>query len=241
MPNAGRVWNGGARREPELRAHCYQNTLLLLADIGSNRQVFRRMLRGYTTSGEGAIWNRRMNRDWPAKHREIVSRGWLQRNEISVEAGSCGMLTTFIKERFEEVLKMGTSVNSGLAIEGCNSHSAVANAVEANKQVPMAYNAGGEFVGRQLIAIWEENHLVCFDVSSRKGTQNELEKAFAALDFHLADHLGLAMERNDEGDAVSSLGCRDWDDDYAWKPLEIGAPARILRVEPACSSLQLSF
>ena len=79
------------------------------------------------------------------------------------------------------------------------------------------------------------------DLYLRKGNQKGLEKAFAALDFHLADHLGLAVERNDEGDAVSSLGCRDWDDDYAWNPLEIGAPARILRVEPACSSLQLSF
>lgn len=217
------------------------HTLLLLADIGSNRRVFRRMLRGYTASGEGAIWNHRMNHDWLAKHREIVSRGWLQRNEISVEAGSCGVLTMFIEQRFEEVLKMGTSVNSCLAIGGCNSHSAVANAVDANKQVVMAYNAGGEFVGRQLIAISEEKHLVCFDVYARKGAPTELERAFAAVDFHLAELLGLAVERDDEGYTVSSLVCRDWYDDYAWNPLEIGAPARILRVEPASSSLQLSF
>lgn len=111
------------------------------------------MLRGYTTSGEGAIWSRRMNRDWLAKRREIVSRGWLKGNGISVEAGSFGVLTMFIKQRFEEVLKRGPSVNSCLAIGGCNSHSAVANAVDAKKQVVMAYNTGGEFVGRQLIAI----------------------------------------------------------------------------------------
>jgi len=75
----------------------------------------------------------------------------------------------------------------------------------------------------------------------RKSNQKGLEKAFAALDFHLADLQGLALERNDEGYAVSSLVCQDWYDDYVWTPLEIGVPARILRVEPACSSLQLSF
>ena len=128
-------------------------TLLLLADIVSNRRICRRILRGYTTSGEGSIWSRRMNRDWLAKRREIVSRGWLKGNGISVEAGSFGVLTMFIKQRFEEVLKRGPSVNSCLAIGGCNSHSAVANAVDAKKQVVMAYNTGGEFVGRQLIAI----------------------------------------------------------------------------------------
>ncbi|MEO1834377.1 MAG: hypothetical protein ABGZ49_02700, partial [Akkermansiaceae bacterium] len=71
----------------------------------SNRRICRRMLRGYTTSGEGAIWSCRMNRDWLAKRREIVSRGWLKGNGISVEAGSFGVLTMFIKQRFEEVLK----------------------------------------------------------------------------------------------------------------------------------------
>lgn len=143
-----------------------------------------------------------------------VKKGiWLTgiRTEIHLPDGTRVFLE--LERRFEQVLKMGTLVGSCLALEGCNSHSALANAADVNKQVIMAYDSDRKFLGRQLIGIAEERKLVCFDVYGEK--TNWLEPAFAAFDFELESLMALPVYRGGEYQ-LKSIVCREWYDDYAW-------------------------
>jgi len=57
---------------------------------------------------------------------------------------------------------MRSYVDSGLSIGGCNQHSAIANALDANKRVLFIYDENGKFLASQLLAITKDRKLACF-------------------------------------------------------------------------------
>ena len=217
------------------------HTIHLLGEVTCNKRVFRRMLRSYASEGGTAIRAHQKNQECMVSHRQLVQRGWFTPHVVEVQTEKTGRFVMRVEQQFEEVLKMGTRVGSCPAIGGCNSHSAVANAADANKQVVVAHDAEGRFMARQLIAISEEGRLVCFDLYRARGEEEELERAFSAYDRYLAKALGIPLETEDDGYTIKPLVCPEWYDDYAWNPLRIEEPARILRIERPRRPAELTF
>lgn len=191
------------------------HTRLYANAANENRRAYRKLIRRYTGSGENGILFHPSNQQWLRTHRYVRQGIWLtgMRAEIVLTDGKRVFLE--MERRFEQVLKMGTLVNSCLAIDGCNSHSALANAADVNKQVIMAYDENQKFIGRQLVGIAEERSLVCFDVYGQ--SCRELMPAFAAFDDHLEKLMALPIHRDGEYQ-LKSLVCREWYDDYSWQP-----------------------
>ncbi|MGB0774590.1 MAG: hypothetical protein ACPGUY_02015 [Akkermansiaceae bacterium] len=180
-----------------------------------NRRAYGKLIKRYSAQGENGILFHPRNQHWLHTHRYVRQGVWLTglRAEIVLTDGRRVFLE--MERRFEQVLKMGTLVNSCLALDGINSHSALANAADVNKQVVMAYDDEQRFLGRQLVGIAEERRLVCFDVYGQN--EDQLLPAFSAFDCELEKLMALPIQR--EGDyQLKPLVCREWYDDYAWSP-----------------------
>ena len=104
-----------------------------------------------------------------------------------------GLLTLQFEHNLEEVLKIGTYVDSCVALGGFNSFNASSVALDANKQVVFARDAKGKFVARQVVALSEKHQLLCYDVYFRGGSCDELEKFFIEYDKRLASRLGVII------------------------------------------------
>jgi hypothetical protein len=110
-----------------------------------------------------------------------------------------------------EVLQMGNSVGSCLAMGGWFSHSAAAVVLDLNKSVLFARNSRGEFLGRQRIAIDDEGRLVCSPVYPLSASPS-LKWAFRDYDQRFAQALGVELGKGD----VSLLIANDCYEDYPW-------------------------
>jgi len=191
------------------------HTRLYANAADENRRAYRKLIQRYSSGGENGILFHPSNQQWLRTHRYVKQGVWLtgMRAEIILTDGKRVFLE--MERRFEQVLKMGTLVNSCLALDGCNSHSALANAADVNKQVIMAYDQDQKFLGRQLVGIAEEQRLVCFDVYGQK--TSELMPAFAAFDYQLEKLMALPIHKEGEYQ-LKPLVCREWYDDYCWQP-----------------------
>jgi hypothetical protein len=211
---------GEAPSESTLDPH----TRLYARAADENRRTYHKLIRRYRQGGEAGILFHPRNQQWLRGHSFVKGGIWLGgvRARVRLEDGT--ELVLELERRFEQVLKMGTLVNSCLALDGCNSHSALANAADINKQVVMAYDHSGKFLARQLVGIAEERRLVCFDVYSRGSL--ELEPAFAAFDHQLERILSLPIHREGEYE-LQPIVCRHWYEDCAWDPAAT-TPAKII-------------
>ncbi|MFK7909227.1 MAG: hypothetical protein AB8F34_01355 [Akkermansiaceae bacterium] len=211
---------GSVGQEDGLQLH----TRLYASAADENRRVYQKLIRRYHQLGEQGILAHPSNQQWLRSHPFVKAGVWLTglRAEIELPDGSRVFLET--ERRFEQVLQMGTLVNSCLALDGCNSHSALANAADVNKQVVMAYDADARFLGRQLIGISEQRKLVVFRVYGDEA--GRLMPAFAAFDYQLERLLALPL--HGEGDyEIQRVVCREWYDDYSWLP-ESDGEAKII-------------
>jgi hypothetical protein len=117
-----------------------------------------------------------------------------------------------------EVLKLGTYVGSCLAIGGMCSDSAVAALLDANKRVLYARDRRKRVVARQLIAISDEDRLVCFSVYPLSAGK-EVKTLFREYDFAFAKALGIPLyepSKTEAGYEVSSVLSVYWWDDMNW-------------------------
>lgn len=195
----------------ELQVHTFR----LASSLGGNRRSFRRAVSTYLYSGERELRAHVKNRWWLDQHLNLVERGWLSPPAMVIETEE-ELLYLWVEQRFEEVLKMGTLVNSCLAIGGVFCDSVAANALDVNKHVVMACDERGQFRGRQLVALSEETRLVCFEVYAPTDVSADLKKAFATYDQEFSQQLGVPCQ--DEGEyTVANLVCREWYDDGSWE------------------------
>lgn len=115
-----------------------------------------------------------------------------------------------------QALRMGLSFDSCLAIdEGCNRHSAIINALDANKWVVYVRDAQERIVARQLIGIASDWKLVGYRVYTSIGHTTELIAALGAYARDLGERASLLLA--DHGVPVTLNG-RHWYDDgtHAW-------------------------
>jgi hypothetical protein len=91
--------------------------------------------------------------------------------------------------------------------------------LDVNKQVLYARNRQGKVVGRQLLAIADDNRLICFHVYPL--SSSKIVKAlFLEYDRNFASALGLSIynpaENDTPGYKVSSILSVYWWDDDSW-------------------------
>jgi len=204
----------------------FTNAVLMSFDIESNRRLLRRLLRAYIDG----------NPNWPQQH--PVNLEYLQKlggQGIAVEVwqsrfpwrfpctSAAGKLVRLHLEQDPlRILQMGNHFGTCLSRGDINAFSAVTNAVELNKRVVYALDAAGTVVGRQLIGINEEGHLVGFHVytslSNEEGNK-ELRGHFRRYIERFAARCGLALANQG---TVPKLFARDWYDDGTvdWDDME---------------------
>ena len=186
-----------------------------LAD--DNRRMLRKFLRAYWDGRPRYIEEHPQTRRWLAAHPRVDSGVWLQGVPYQRQLVGLGQITLAVEQDPLEALKLGTYVGSCLGLGGAFTHSAAAVVLDINKQVVYARDARGTVLARQLVALDENDRLVCFSVYPL-GVKRELETLFAEYDGLLSQALGLPLH-DASGDDEYEIACiisHAWWDDLAW-------------------------
>ena len=191
----------------------------LIRAILSVREPFRSFgLRLLKSKWGGVEWNLEaepVNRRFVA---ELTARGirfepWRSSAPLRVATDAKGRPITMRFERDEvEKLLMGYHFDTCLSTDGCNFFSAVANAVDANKQVLYARDERGRVVGRCLFALGDAGSIMTFNPYCHDG-EFPFAEHVAAIAAELAANMNTFVSR---GDQVSSLVAPDWYNDGAY-------------------------
>jgi len=130
------------------------------------------------------------------------------------------MLDLSIEQDPLEVLRLGSYFGTCLGVGGMFCYSAAAITLDINKQVVYARSSTGRVVARQLLAIAEDQRLVCFEVYPASA-KRDVKHLFREYDLYLAQHLGIEIckGQSDADDDDYEIACpvsnRFWDDS-AW-------------------------
>ena len=197
------------------RSSAASHAVRLLAGLdGGNRKGLRRFLLAYCHDRRDTSAHHPLNRAWWARHPRIDAQAWRTNPPAT---GTAEIALAFETDPLE-ILMLGTYVGSCLGLGGLCDYSAVACLLDANKQVVYARNAAGHVLARQLLAIDEDDRLVCFAVYPVT-TSEELLSAFHAFDEALASAMGIEIYRhqdNQERYQVATILAQEWWDDGFW-------------------------
>jgi hypothetical protein len=210
------------RRFPHLRTEKVKShTLWLAAGMGTdNRRPMRRLL--HACAQRQATRTRWLahprNETWLRSQPAARAQHWADGFTIERSLPDLGTLRIGPEDDLEALLRMGTDFGTCLSAGSFNSFSTVANALDANKRVIFARDERGRAWARQLLAITDSGHLVCFPVYARR-RKKDFEQLFAAYDHTLAHLLRLPIWRSYAADlTVTPLLCKEWYDDGFWQP-----------------------
>lgn len=201
--------------------------LYLAVDL--NHAELKGLLRA-AASGDAAAWRLRLpgNAGWLARAAaRLDAEAWLAppTHAFPWRGAAC----TLAAERDPlQALRMGLPFDSCLAIDdGCNRHSAIINALDANKWVIYLRDSRGRILARQLIAVSSDWRLVGYRVYTSIGTADGLIDAFNEYARALAAQCGIELA--DSG-VPETLNGREWYDDgtHAWIRAEAGESARLI-------------
>jgi len=186
-----------------------------LAD--DNRRALRKFLRAYWDGRPYYIEDHPQTRRWLAAHPRLDLDVWRQGVSYQREVEAFGPVSLTVEQDPLEALKLGTHVGSCLGLGGGFTHSAAATVLDINKQVVYARDARGTVLARQVVALAEDDRLVCFSVYPL-GVKPELEMLFAEYDRRLSQALGLPIHnaRGDEEYEIAHILSHAWWDDCAW-------------------------
>ncbi|MFZ6781178.1 hypothetical protein ACO0LD_30455 [Undibacterium sp. Ji83W] len=199
-----------------------RHALRLLAGLSggsfaNNRKGLRRFLLNARAGNTLDYVDHPLNQQWYAKHPKVRRSLWQMGLQRAGQTAQGKLSLAFELDPFE-VLMMGTYAGSCLGVGGLCDYSAVACLLDANKQVLYARNEQGKVIARQLMAIDEEDQLVCFSVYPENVTQ-ELKAAFKSYNEEMSDLLELKLYRLQDGACydVATILAQDWWDDGSWQ------------------------
>lgn len=205
-----------------------RHTLQMQMLMTDNRRALRKFLQAQGSGKTNYRQTHFLTRRWLDKHSRLNLAVW--QDGISCEAitEDVGRVSLKIETDPSEVLKMGTYVGSCLGLGGSFAYSAAAAVLDINKQVVYARNAQGTVIGRQLIAISENDQLVCFEIYPLNA-QKRLGKLFAEFDTRLTETLGLPLydAHSEEDYEIACILSHDWWDDQAWDLTTEEEPIRL--------------
>ncbi len=189
------------------------HALQMLATIDANRRILRRTLRAHWQGEADVVRSHPRTRAWWAAHPTLSEAVWHGEHRLQVDEPA---VVLRLESDPVEVLRMGTAVGSCLGLGGLLPYSAAAVVVDDNKRVVYARDPAGRVVARQLLALDEDELLVCYAVYPLEASP-ALQAAFSRFARLLASALG--VERFDEarhdGYCVSLILANDWWDDTA--------------------------
>ena len=185
-----------------------------------NRRSLRRMLKEYLGGHEDCIDNHPQNLQWLKNRSNLNLEAWHNGITLREEVRETGPLKLELEKDPLEVLRLGTYLGTCLGIGGICSYSCASIALDVNKQVIYAKNSTGSVVARQIIAISEDNLLVCFSVYPEKSSP-EVKKLFKEYDQRFAETLGVNVflstdNENQETYKIASLISQGFWDDNHW-------------------------
>jgi hypothetical protein len=190
-----------------------EHALRLLGTLRENRRGLRKFLNAYWAGDGQYLPKHPATLAWYRKHKTVSRNLWeegisFQSDQFSIQVE---------RDPFE-VLKLGTYVGSCFAIGGMCSDSPVAALLDANKRVLYARDHRKRVVARQLIAISDEDRLVCFSVYPLSAGK-QIKGLFREYDRTFAEALNLPLYEPTEtgaGYEVSSVLSVYWWDDMSW-------------------------
>lgn len=199
----------------------WRDAARLYLGLTHNHTELRGLLRA-AARGDATAWRWQLpaNRDWLARQSDALQAGWtdppshhwLRRDEACTLAAERDPL---------QALRMGLPFGSCLAIdEGCNRHSAVINAIDANKWVVYLRDPRGRILARQLLAVGHHGGLLGYRIYTSIGYADGLAAAFDDYARDLARACGLALVNAGEPETLNGT---DWYDDQP-RPWPTGAP-----------------
>jgi hypothetical protein len=193
-----------------------RHALAMLTNVEKHRRQLKRLLIA-TVAGD-SDWRLRHPRttEWLARHPKLDLDAFTSGVDMRGEIEGVGEVRIAVEKDPLEALKLGTYVGSCLGRGGNLEYSAAAVVLDVNKQVIYARDARGAVVGRQLIAVSEQDELVCFSVygSAKPALLEPLFRDFVRA---LASKLGIPLfGRNFEAYEIASILSHEWWDDSAW-------------------------
>ncbi len=197
------------------------HTLRVAAAAGEeNRRSFRRLLHACEHQQATREWTltHPANQQWLRKlpHRRVEQ--WNDGFFIEHDVRDIGAVRIGPEDDLQAILRMGTDFGTCLSAGSFNSFSTIANALDANKRVLYARDTQGRVWARQLIALSDSGHLVCFPVYARR-SHAALRHLFAAYDHTFAQALRLPLWKSrDDTAPIAKIVCKEWYDDGIWRP-----------------------
>ncbi len=192
------------------------HALRLLGDVRENRRGLRAFLQAYWSGDREYLARHPATLAWHKKHKPITPELWEQ--GIPFEESQGGFSIRVERDPLE-ILKLGTYTGTCLGVGGLCSDSAIAALLDVNKKVLYARDRRGRVIARQLLAVADDDRLVCFHVyplsspASVKAAFREYDCAFSrALRVPLYEPAG----DDDPGYQVSSVLSVYWWDDGSW-------------------------
>lgn len=190
-----------ARRLEESERHA----LDLLSRAGPHRRGLRRVLRALLEGDEDPVVTHPRSRQWFDAHPAIDAEKWLR----GIERRHGDVLLA-VEQDVLEVLRMGDYARSCLGMGGIFESDPAGIPLDVNKRVVYARDANGRVLARQLLAITEDDRLVCHAVYGRA----ELDDAFADYDRDLAALLQIPIADSDY--TVEFILAQQLWDDGSW-------------------------
>jgi len=198
-----------------------RHALEMATVIDTNRRGLRRLLAHHLAGDTDWIRNHPASQLWFRRHAAIAPELWLSGISLQGEVSGIGRVELSLETDPLEALRLGTYVGSCLSVGGLCAYSAAAVVLDVNKQVRYARDSKGTVVARQLVALSDQDSLVCFEVYPHR-TSPELKALFAEYDRRFARALGIPLAA-EGGDDVSCVLSRGFWYDGAW---DLGAKAR---------------
>lgn len=191
-----------------------EHALRLMGSLDDNRRGLRRFLKSYWSGDHDYLARHPATISWYRQHRSVPRARW----EEGIQLSSSG-ITLRIERDPLEILRIGTYAGSCLGIGGLCDYSAAAVLLDSNKQVVYARDRRGTVVGRQILAISDDDRLICFGVYPTSCPQT-LKALFLEYDQLLARALHVPVYDPADGNAgayeVSSVLSVNWWDDGSW-------------------------
>jgi len=198
-----------------------KHALMLQQTAEEHRRSLRQLLKAYLGGKRGYVENHPKNREWLARHPRLEQSEWLRGMSYRSDVAGHGVLDLSIEHDALEVLRLGSYFGTCLGVGGGLSYSAAAITLDINKQVVYARNAAGRVVARQLLAISEDEQLICFSVYPKR-IKTAVRAVFKEFDVQLAACLGMEVyepkddDNGDDGYKIAPIVSRDFWDDDAW-------------------------
>jgi hypothetical protein len=191
-----------------------EHALRLMGSLDDNRRGLRRFLKSYWSGDRDYLSCHPATVSWYDEHPSISRELW----EQGIPFCSAGV-TLRIERDPLEILKIGAYAGSCLGIGGICAYSAAAVLLDINKQVLYARDRQGKVIGRQLLAISDDNRLICFHIYPQTCAQ-AVKALFLDYDRTFASALGLPVYDPAEDKApaykISNVLSVYWWDDDSW-------------------------